>query len=240
MKKIIITKQRRKTVSSHINKNLSNILKNPEVNSRHQSRIYFLKTTEKQNIKHPTNITTRGYNYYNLDLRRITKKNIESYLIKKHQKTKQKIQVLDDGAGVGNFLGELHDKMKANGVPMESTAVCLEDNLSLTNKKKINNLVVGDASRFVIDKKYDLITSYFGSIHYLVPEVRDQVMRKYIFSLNKNGIALFRFSEFKNEPGANNLNWIKLLKKVGFSVNVKLDAKDTNTKTYIMLIKRQK
>ena len=231
----------KRNVSSHINDNITRILTNNEILNRQNCRTQYVELAEENAKKRPNESgkNDRGYIYYNVDFKLLRRnQNLIDALVKKYQKTKKKLQILDDGAGKGNFLGGLKIEMKSRKVPIETTAVCISNNLSEINKKLIDKVIVGDAKNLNLNKKYDLITSYFGSVHYSIPEIRDEIIKKYAFSLNKNGMALLRFGHFKKEPGARDINWIKLLEKVGFSVTIKEDLADSSQITYAVLIER--
>lgn len=246
-KRAALPKRQKMTVSKYINRKIKTKLQNKENLDNYKSRKYFLESLEQKNSIVSGWANTRGYDSYNLDfkiltLSKKTKKpvNISDFLVEKYKQTKQPLQILDDGAGQGNFLAEIKKMMQEKGIPTKTTAVSLSDKIATKNKTYIDRNVVGDAINLNLNIKYDLITSYFGSISYSIPTLRNDIMKKYIFSLNKNGIALFRFSEIKNEPGAKSLKWTKLLEKVGFSVTEFVESPIDNKTNRILLIQRLK
>lgn len=246
-KRATLPKRQKMTVSKYINRRIKTKLKDKENLDNYRSRKYFLKGMEQHKAIIPGWSNTRGYERYNLDFKILALKkktgkqtNISDFLIEKYKQKKQPLQILDDGAGQGNFLAEIKKMLLERGIPANTTAVSLSDKISVNNKPFIDKTIVGDAINLNLNIKYDLITSYFGSINYSIPTLRNDIMKKYIFSLNKNGIALFRFTELKNEPGAKSLNWTKLLEKVGFSVTEFVESPIDNKTNRIMLIQRIK
>jgi len=163
---------------------------------------------------------------------------ITDFLLEKYAENKKPVKVLDDGAGQGRFLAELKQQLTDKKIPIKTTAVSLSDKIYEKNRKYIDHFIFKDAKDLELTQKYDLITSYFGSIHYSLPAIRDQIIKKYAFALNKNGIAILRFTEYLKEPTAKNLDWIKMLEKVGFSVTAKISQPDSSSREWLLLIER--
>lgn len=242
------SKRPKMTVSKYVNRNIGKKLQDKSVLYRYKGKLYFLKEAET-GIGVANWADSRGYIQYNDDYKMLfikknqysmERENLLECLFKKYKENKKTLQVLDDGAGKGNFLAELKKMLINLKIPCNTTAVSFSDRISEKNKPIIDNVILGDALNLDINKKYDLITSFYGSIHYSMPELRDEIMKKYIFSLNKKGIAIFRFSEFKKEPGAKSLEWMRLLEKVGFSVTEIIENPKENITNHIMLIQRLK
>ncbi|MFA5745860.1 MAG: hypothetical protein WCX73_00810 [Candidatus Pacearchaeota archaeon] len=254
MKKAMATQRTKMTVSNYINKNISRILSDRRTLNQHNDKMDYTKAlendAENENAFYLLWGDSRGHNSYNLDFRMlsaernsatINKKipeNILDYLIEEYKKTKKTLHILDDGAGQGYFLKELKEALTKNKVPVNTTAVCLSDKIPELNNRFINEIIIRDAKDLELNQKYDLITSYYGSIHYSIPKIRDEIMKKYIFSLNKNGVAVFRFTENREEPGAKSITWIKLLEKVGFSVTTKIENSSKKWTVWLVLIQR--
>lgn len=249
----IPNKIRSPTVSTYINRKISHKLQDKRTLNQHNDKMDYTKSLETDTDEHSFNLlwaSSRGHHTYNLDfkvlsgIRASVKRNVKmpenmlDYLIEKYKKTKRTLHILDDGAGEGYFLKELKEELNNKKIPCTTTAVCLSDKISDWNNKHITVKIIGDAKDLELTNKYDLITSYYGSIHYSIPAIRDEIIKKYAFSLNKNGIAILRFTEVKKEPGAKSLGWLKLLEKVGFSVTTKIASSGKDWNVWLVLIER--
>lgn len=147
-----------------------------------------------------------------------------SYLERKYKKSE--INVLDDGAGKGYFLAELKEKWnslkerKLVSADLKTTAVSLTRSLVAKN---IDFKKIGNVLNFIPERKYDLILSVYGGFHYTQKALQREVLLKYLYSLNKGGLAILSFDTFllKTSMGkAHREQVIEGLKKRGFRADI--------------------
>lgn len=130
----------------------------------------------------------------------VFKRDIISTLSAFERKYKKKeINVLDDGAGKGYFLADLKEKWnslkerKLVSADLKTTAVSLTRSVVAKN---IDLKKIGNVLNFIPERKYDLILSVYGGFHYTQTPLKKEVLLKYLYSLNKGGIAIFSFNTF--------------------------------------------
>ncbi len=143
-------------------------------------------------------IKRRGYTDYNKLFKIGFNKSIIETLV---GMGKKRLSIIDDGAGVGNFLAEIKSQLLNKGIISKTTALTLTPNENL-EKRKINgvidNVVVGPAEYYVPKKPVDAIFSLFGSITYTDPSVRKEHVLKFAHSLKKGGIMMVGFHFVKS------------------------------------------
>ncbi len=173
-----------------------------------------LKVSEKklkESDKSGRYILNRKYDDYNFIFKKIItssilenssvfKRDIISTLSAFERKYKKKeINVLDDGAGKGTFLSELKEKWnslkerKLVSADLKTTAVSLTRSVVAKN---IDFKKIGNVLNFMPERKYDLILSVYGGFHYTQTSLQREVLLKYLYSLNKGGLAIFSFNTF--------------------------------------------
>ena len=106
-------------------------------------------------------------------------------------KRKKRLSILDDGAGLGRFLSGIKAELKKRQVDVDTSAVVLEKKQFFS--EDIDNTHIGPAQFFLPDKKYDVIFSYYGSIHYtdeLGHDTIKHMLPKYANVLNHGGVLL--------------------------------------------------
>jgi hypothetical protein len=106
---------------------------------------------------------------------------------------KKKLSVLDEGAGFGLFLLDLKEMLAKEGIATDTTAVVLKKHTLLDTYQKdgkVDHVYVGRSEFFLPDRKYDVIFSYYGGIHYALSEIKKQILIKYASALNRGGVAL--------------------------------------------------
>ncbi|MBU2099905.1 hypothetical protein KKG83_05875 [Candidatus Micrarchaeota archaeon] len=131
-------------------------------------------------------------------------------VLKKLPKSKrQPLRIMEDGAGNGNCLASIKERLAKLGISTETTALSLTALPELAEKKQtgtIDNVLVGLAEGFVPKKPVDVIISLNGSIHTTMPHIKKDHLLKFAHSLKKGGIMLIRFAEPKGlsrEPNEN-------------------------------------
>ncbi len=105
------------------------------------------------------------------------------------------LRVLDDGAGDGRFLEELKQKMLSKNIPTNTVALSLTKNPKLLEQKRqktVDEVFVGLAEKWVPEKPFDLIVSFFGSINYAIPGLQKDHLLKFAHSLKKGGVMIAR------------------------------------------------
>jgi len=241
------------TVSKLVNRNIKNLLTNDLNLVKFNSKNCHIVEAEKTSTNYGHEIGWQNYRTYfdynnefkyMIDRRFFEDKNQKYYtglidmLVGKYKQTQKTIEILDDGTGQGNFLADIKQILTKKKIPVNTTAISLSDKINAKNRKYIDRFIFKDAKDIVLTKKYDLITSYYGAINYSIPAIRNELIKKYVFSLNKNGIGLFLFTEHKRDADTKNLNFLKLLEKVGFSTTIYKHEPNTSTANYILLIER--
>jgi SAM-dependent methyltransferase len=138
---------------------------------------------------------------------------------------KKEINVLDDGAGKGYFLSELKEKWnslkekKLVSADLKTTAVSLTKTFDVKN---IDFKKIGDVLNFIPKRKYDLIISVYGGFHYTQAILKKEVLLKYLYSLNKGGVAIFSFNPIllrSNLDKEHRAQVLIALKKRGFKAD---------------------
>ncbi len=156
----------------------------------------------------------------------VLKQDIISTLSALERKYKKKeINVLDDGAGKGYFLSELKEKWnslkekKLVSADLKTTAVSLTKTFDVKN---IDFKKIGDVLNFIPKRKYDLIISVYGGFHYTQAILKKEVLLKYLYSLNKGGVAIFSFNPIllrSNLDKEHRAQVLIALKKRGFKAD---------------------
>ena len=116
---------------------------------------------------------------------------LASYFILKMKR--KNIEVLEDGAGSGIFLTELKRLLSYSDIKIKSTALNLENNKNIEIARKnrlINEVEIGNATKFIPKKEIDLFVSLYGSIYYMFdPAAKDHFL-KFAHSLKPGGLML--------------------------------------------------
>ncbi len=136
---------------------------------------------------------------------------------------KRFIRILEDGAGNGRFLQRIKAMLAGKGVKCEATAVVLGKPLGLETKNArttIDRIVECPAEAFIPSGPYGFIVSVAGSIAHANPKLVKPQLLKYLYSLEKGGIALFNFefSDFAHRFDSKRAkkDILEHLKKLGF------------------------
>lgn len=103
-------------------------------------------------------------------------------------KGKKELSILDDGAGKGYFLKEVKEMLATRKIKCNTTAVVLTKDPDFA--RGIDHVYVGPSELFLSNKKYDVIFSYYGSIHYADRTNIKNLLLKYANLLNRGGVAL--------------------------------------------------
>ncbi|MFA5745861.1 MAG: hypothetical protein WCX73_00805 [Candidatus Pacearchaeota archaeon] len=251
MKKAMATQRPKITVSNYLNNKIKDKLTDKKILEEYDIRKEIITTNESKDrdFIHPSwdrHLESYQALFRIISLHRSFQSsgkwkytNLLDFLKDKYTQTRKPLEILDDGAGHGNFLAELKELLNNNKIPSKTAAVSLSDKLSPANSKKIDRKIIGDVTDLKLNKKYDLITSYFGSLNYLPLEIRNEIIKKYVLSLNKNGIAVFRFTEYNDGKYKQTLKFLSILKKVGFSVTIHTEE-NIDSMNFILLIERLK
>ena len=108
----------------------------------------------------------------------------------------RKMVVVDDGAGQGNALAGIKERLEKLGIGCEAVALAFETSPELEEKVKagkIDRVVAGPAERFVPKKQVDAVVSYYGSVHYTLEDLKREHLLKFAYSLRKGGLLLVGF-----------------------------------------------
>ncbi len=149
-------------------------------------------------------IKHRGYDRYNVFFKKVIKIDLVDLAKKIPREKNQSLEILDEGAGEGNFLSEIKFKLAEEGIKSNTTAISLRPNKDLTQKRiieSVNSVYLGQAENYFPKKKYDLIFSLYGSIHYTPNFLKKDHLLKYAHSLKKSGAMLIGF-DFYDQLGS--------------------------------------
>jgi len=225
-------------------------MKNPVIAEKLEEYNNLLKQFE-QAPEFKTYYQSRGYSSYNrlieLSKSKILGRDIFFSIIKYAKKyKKRKIKILDDGAGRGYFLGDLkeminiYNNLKSKNLKLETTAITLDK--SKIKEKNIDHIYKTYSHNYTPSEKYDFIFSVFGGFTYTIDDIKKETMLKYIYSLNKGGIAVFSISHVPQKRKLNEI--LRTIEKRGFQVefinnNNQKIIKENNYKN-ALIIKREK
>ena len=160
-------------------------LKDPE--TREEIRNKLKKTIEKDRHADKNGGETATYS------RRRTTYSISDYQVDIHRHirelldTRDKVHILDLGAGDGNYLAVLKHFF---GNRIHTTAMGLTTTPQLEHKVRtgaIDRAIQRSLEGFVPDKEYDLIISYWGGLHYVTSGLEFQYGEMLAHSLSKGG-----------------------------------------------------
>ncbi len=116
----------------------------------------------------------------------------------------EKIVVLEDGPGVGNFLSDLKKELNTAGIPSKTVALAANHIEDLRNRLvagEIDELHEGFSEDQVPKEKS--IHAYFAvqsSPSYTIPQFRKDLLLKYAYALKPGGLMLIGFTYRKSMP----------------------------------------
>jgi len=114
---------------------------------------------------------------------------------------KNKLTILDEGAGLTIFLKEIKALLIKESINVETTAITLTPEVTKKNSN-VDVLIKQDTLKFKPSKSYDLIFSVFGGVHYNLKDLDKNLVLKLSHSLSKNGVfflGLNRLSDFRGK-----------------------------------------
>ncbi len=108
----------------------------------------------------------------------------------------RRLQVLEDGPGLGVGLASLRKELNALGVRCEVTGLAAHHVPALRSKQSkglIDHVIASKAEEYLPDRRFDAIVSLFGSLSYTINPLRKDLLLKFANALQRNGVLVFGF-----------------------------------------------
>jgi hypothetical protein len=162
----------------------------------------------------------RTFEDYDKLFKRTLRMPLLEFLERAGKKFGNRLSIMEEGAGEGNFLAEAKRKLAEKGINAETTAVSIFGTPELVKKRKkgmVDRLVLAQMERFVPKEKYHLIIGICGAVEYAQWEgyaegidrkkLLKELLLKYANSLEKNGTALIGMQWNEILLGRKTQNW---------------------------------
>lgn len=184
-------------------------------------------------------VKERNYNDYNHTFKKLLNNKSIVDFIKTRFKSKN-ISILDEGAGKTIFLRDIKKLLMKEGIDSHTTAITLSKEVTRKNTD-VDLLVKQKTQEYLLNRKYDLIFSVFGGIHYNIFELNKNVVLKLAHSLSEKGVMFigvnrFTYSEkFTLEQIVKNIS--KTLNKNGFDLKFSYVPQNIHYKLPVFIFK---
>lgn len=155
-------------------------LQNPEIKKKLQKVLNIPRHRFELYVKE------RNYNDYNHTFKKLLNNKSIVNFIKTRFKSKN-ISILDEGAGKTFFLRDIKKLLMKEGIDTHTTAITLSKEVTRENTN-VDLLVKQKTQEYLLNRKYDLIFSVFGGIHYNIFELNKNVVLKLSHSLSEKGV----------------------------------------------------
>ncbi|MBS3061162.1 MAG: hypothetical protein J4215_01105 [Candidatus Diapherotrites archaeon] len=105
-------------------------------------------------------------------------------------------RVLEDGPGEGFALSDLKKALTKQGIKSHVIGLAahhLDSLRELKREREIDDVISSKAEFFLPKERVDAVISVFGSTSYTLRALRKNVILKFVYSLNRNGLLLMGF-----------------------------------------------